>query len=285
MRSRFFLESEIKDERIELIESFKLKKKDNNHGDNLWKIGSCFNHVKKTKRTGDKVKDVDHNPTDFACRNYFNDRLEDVSRKYNGSCMLAEISADRSGSAIGPVHSKLAASFGFCPVRCDEDSKIDAASDKNLRTVNESAHPEPIGHLALAKIIPCREPILKSCESLPRLIRPSDDADGVLQNLIGALSGLRVVRGAYHKKLDVAVRLAEELEHLALSWNTSPSFSSISLPYNSSEIRELAKACGFLLIFLRRLGGRLATRISRERSNCHVTRVARARLCRCFQST
>jgi hypothetical protein len=184
--------------------------------------------------------------------------------------------ADWSGSAKGCAqrnlleilrHSKLSSSHVYYPARCDENLNTDA--DENLPTVSEFEDSQQ----------PTSYHLLDT---------------GILQHLMVTLSGLRVVKGAYHQKIDVAVRLAEDLEHLALSRNLpetktsreTSSFSSIFLPHNSpNEIRELAKACGLLLIFLRRLGGRLATRISRECSNCHVTRVARARLCRCMQRT
>ena len=98
----------------------------------------------------------------------------------------------------------------------------------------------------------------------------------ILEQFCLALSKLQFRRAAYNEKINVAYELTNKLQIYVTSMLLVDHLS-YSL---ESDRNVVAKACTLLLVFLRKLASRLATRISRERSHCPVARVARARLVR-----
>jgi hypothetical protein len=297
MKSRFFVTTEIKNESCKFTEHFKQLQNDFSHSKEQRKIGWCV-HRKNTKSTGANVQAVDKQVISKAKHGVHYITLIDIVKavgvKENLGVKISGKAADMSRYANSseqrnPFDSigeyRITVSPGYCPVRCNENLEVGLVSEVNPAMVSEFTQDiAPSESVERSRIAPSRKNIV-NFNAVPRFLPTTGHEDpSVLQHLKGILSGLQVVKGAYHHKIDVAVRLAEALEHRAMSSNTLPISSSQCNPH-TTEIRDLAKASGFLLIFIRRLSGRLATRVSRERSDCHVTRVARARLCRCVQFT
>jgi hypothetical protein len=140
-----------------------------------------------------------------------------------------------------------------------------------VKTVNEGP-----GEIDQLHCCPTSEPMqeIKECEESNQF-----STSAPISHILSAIRALRVVRGEYHSSLDTAYRIADDLESMGSFCFALPAESDSLADQRMQQMSaDIIAVCHFFIVVLRRISLCLATRISRERSHCPVTKAARERL-------